>query len=161
MGKQKTKQSDDSWKSHPSFGLQKLSPPPHHQVEIRLDLLRWPEAHISLGTHTGHQNTSTLSVITMIHDTWSADDRRHYQQIKENQDILEKTWVITFIQYKINKFYLISWKTILRWGNKKLATFKGYSKENLKMNFLCITLSLALFISHVTEGSLQSSMTGN
>ena len=37
----------------------------------------------------GHQNTSTLSVITMIHDTWSADDSRHYQQIRENQDFSE------------------------------------------------------------------------
>ena len=93
MGKQKTKQSDDSCKSHPSLELQKPSPPPHHQVEIRLDLPRWPVfrliSHSALTLVSGHQNTSTLSVITMIHDTWSADDSRHYQQIRENQDFSE------------------------------------------------------------------------
>ena len=69
----------------------KNSPLPH-TTRWKLDLIWYGEqreAHISLGTHTGHQNTSTLSVITMIHDTWSADDRRHYQQIKENHDIWE------------------------------------------------------------------------
>ena len=69
------------------------SPLPH-TTRWKLDLICYGEAHISLSDSalalvTGHQNTSTLSVITMIHDTWSADDRRHYQQIKENHDIWE------------------------------------------------------------------------
>ena len=73
----------------------KTVPSPTRTTRWELDLICYGDqclgSYLTQHSHwsVGHQNTSTLSVITMIHDTWSAGDSRHYQQIRENQDFKE------------------------------------------------------------------------